>query len=80
MVKLKNFKYQAGTSDVGKKQKFHLKTPKGTKDYTPQQMALRLGALEKIINVFKLHGAVTIDTPVFERKVAVILNNLKYAS
>ncbi|XP_063702859.1 histidine--tRNA ligase [Culicoides brevitarsis] len=49
-------------------QKFVLKTPKGTRDYNPQQMALRLGVLEKIINVFKKHGAETIDTPVFELK------------
>lgn len=49
-------------------QKFLLKTPKGTRDYNPQQMALRLGVLDKIIQVFKKHGAETIDTPVFELK------------
>lgn len=48
--------------------KFLLKTPKGTRDYNPQQMALRLSVLEKIIQVFKKHGAETIDTPVFELK------------
>lgn len=32
-------------------------------------MALRLGVLDKIITVFKRHGAETIDTPVFELKV-----------
>ncbi|XP_053974612.1 histidine--tRNA ligase, cytoplasmic isoform X2 [Hylaeus volcanicus] len=48
--------------------KLILKTPKGTRDYGPEQMALRLGVLDKIITVFKRHGAETIDTPVFELK------------
>ncbi|EEB20453.1 histidyl-tRNA synthetase, putative [Pediculus humanus corporis] len=48
--------------------KFILKTAKGTKDYGPQQMALRLNILDKVISIFKLHGAETIDTPVFELK------------
>nr|CAH7738755.1 unnamed protein product [Callosobruchus chinensis] len=49
-------------------QKFTLKTPKGTRDFSPQQMALRNAVLGKIISVFKKHGAETIDTPVFELK------------
>lgn len=49
-------------------QKFSLKTPKGTRDYNPQQMSLRQAVLDKIIAVFKKHGAETIDTPVFELK------------
>lgn len=49
--------------------KLILKTPKGTRDYGPEQMALRLAVLDKIITVFKRHGAETIDTPVFELKV-----------
>lgn len=49
-------------------QKFTLKVPKGTRDFNPQQMALRQGVLEKIVRVFKKHGAETIDTPVFELK------------
>lgn len=36
-------------------------------------MALRMNILNKIINIFKLHGAETIDTPVFELKVKIIL-------
>lgn len=55
--------------------KLILKTPKGTRDYNPEQMALRLGVLEKIISVFKRHGAETIDTPVFELKVRVIIKD-----
>nr|XP_023013924.1 histidine--tRNA ligase, cytoplasmic [Leptinotarsa decemlineata] len=49
-------------------QKLILKTPKGTRDFSPEQMALRLGVMEKIVSVFKKHGAQTIDTPVFELK------------
>ncbi|KAH8367836.1 hypothetical protein KR084_003306 [Drosophila pseudotakahashii] len=49
-------------------QKFTLKTPKGTRDYGPQQMTLRQGVLDKIIQVFKRHGGEAIDTPVFELK------------
>ncbi|CAH1108973.1 unnamed protein product [Psylliodes chrysocephalus] len=49
-------------------QKFTLKTPKGTRDFAPDQMALRLNVVDKIVSVFKKHGAVTIDTPVFELK------------
>ncbi|XP_055371061.1 histidine--tRNA ligase, cytoplasmic isoform X2 [Condylostylus longicornis] len=48
--------------------KFTLKTPKGTRDYGPQQMALRQSVLDKIVSVFKKHGAEAIDTPVFELK------------
>lgn len=50
--------------------KLVLKTPKGTRDYGPEQMALRLAVLDKIVTVFKRHGAETIDTPVFELKVS----------
>ncbi|XP_066245327.1 histidine--tRNA ligase, cytoplasmic isoform X2 [Euwallacea similis] len=49
-------------------QKFTLKTPKGTRDYSPEQMALRISVINKVIAVFKKHGAETIDTPVFELK------------
>lgn len=45
-----------------------LKTPKGTRDYGPESMALRQTIFEKVIAVFKKHGAETIDTPVFELK------------
>lgn len=55
--------------------KLILKTPKGTRDYNPEQMALRLKVLEKIISVFKRHGAETIDTPVFELKVRIVVKN-----
>eukprot|EP00297_Palpitomonas_bilix_P024548 CAMPEP_0113879362 /NCGR_PEP_ID=MMETSP0780_2-20120614/7199_1 /TAXON_ID=652834 /ORGANISM="Palpitomonas bilix" /LENGTH=946 /DNA_ID=CAMNT_0000865941 /DNA_START=72 /DNA_END=2912 /DNA_ORIENTATION=+ /assembly_acc=CAM_ASM_000599 len=44
------------------------KIPKGTRDLHPEQMAVREKVFKVITNVFKKHGAVTIDTPVFERK------------
>ncbi|KAJ3110914.1 Cytoplasmic and mitochondrial histidine tRNA synthetase [Phlyctochytrium bullatum] len=53
-------------ADAGKK--FEIKTPKGTKDFTPEEMAVRERIFSTIINIFKRHGAVTIDTPVFELK------------
>ena len=42
------------------------KCAKGTRDMTPIQMAIRERAFNIIRSVFKLHGAVEIDTPVFE--------------
>ncbi|KAL1116054.1 hypothetical protein AAG570_005549 [Ranatra chinensis] len=59
---------KAKLEDVAEVGKFTLKTPKGTRDYGPQQMALRNSVLDKIVSVFKRHGAETIDTPVFELK------------
>ncbi|KAK7571936.1 hypothetical protein V9T40_014408 [Parthenolecanium corni] len=45
-----------------------LKPAKGTRDYGPEQMAVRQKVLDDIIKVFKRYGAVTIDTPIFELK------------
>lgn len=45
---------------------FELKTPKGTKDFGPYEMAIREKVFNTITGVFKRHGAVTIETPVFE--------------
>lgn len=42
--------------------------PKGTRDMTPLQMAIRNRAMALIKSVFLRHGAVEIDTPVFELK------------
>ncbi|WFD31108.1 histidine--tRNA ligase [Malassezia sp. CBS 17886] len=57
-------------SVAGKKggAKITLKTPKGTRDWEPQAMALRKHVFDTIEHVFSKHGAVTIDTPVFELK------------
>ncbi|KAJ0179430.1 hypothetical protein K1T71_005142 [Dendrolimus kikuchii] len=67
VAKLLALKAQLATEDVAP-QKFTLKTPKGTRDYNPQQMTIRNDVLQKIITVFKRHGAECIDTPVFELK------------
>jgi histidyl-tRNA synthetase len=44
------------------------KLPKGTRDSSPQLMAVREHAFKIITDIFQRHGAVGIDTPVFERK------------
>lgn len=44
------------------------KIPKGTRDYLPEQMMIRQQAFDIIRRVFQSHGAVEIDTPVFELK------------
>jgi len=51
-----------------KEKKFSLKTPKGTTDYNPFQMTIREKVFKDITDCFKRHGAVTIDTPIFELK------------
>ncbi|KOX69801.1 Histidine--tRNA ligase, cytoplasmic [Melipona quadrifasciata] len=66
--KLLELKARLGDKNGEAPSKLLLKTPKGTRDYGPEQMALRLAVLDKIVTVFKKHGAETIDTPVFERK------------
>ena len=49
-------------------QKDKVKVVKGARDFLPFQMAIRDKAFSIIKNVFKKHGAVEIDTPVFELK------------
>lgn len=44
------------------------KVPKGTRDATPELMAIRERAFAIITEIFKRHGGVGIDTPVFERR------------
>ncbi|NWX08689.1 SYHC protein, partial [Caloenas nicobarica] len=66
VAKLLEMKAQLG-GDEGK-HKFVLKTPKGTRDYSPKQMAIRERVFNAIIACFKRHGAEVIDTPVFELK------------
>ncbi|KAH9908914.1 hypothetical protein F4778DRAFT_204033 [Xylariomycetidae sp. FL2044] len=46
--------------------KFELKTPKGTKDWEGKDMVIRDKIFNTITEIFKRHGGVTIDTPVFE--------------
>lgn len=69
MEKLKALKLELGDgSSSAPSGKLILKTAKGTRDFQPEQMAVREKVINKIINVFKCHGAITIDTPVFELK------------
>lgn len=44
------------------------KITKGTRDFLPEQMRVREQVFSAIRRVFKRHGAVEIDTPVFELK------------
>lgn len=54
-------------ANMGKdKVPYQLKTPKGTKDWEGKDMVVRDRIFNAITTVFKRHGAVTIDTPVFE--------------
>ncbi|KAL2144169.1 hypothetical protein VTI28DRAFT_9544 [Corynascus sepedonium] len=48
--------------------KFEIKTPKGTRDWSGPDMVLREKIFKTITDVFKRHGGITIDTPVFELK------------
>ncbi|KAK4149499.1 hypothetical protein C8A00DRAFT_37908 [Chaetomidium leptoderma] len=48
--------------------KFDIKTPKGTRDWSGPDMVLREKIFKTITDVFKRHGGITIDTPVFELK------------
>lgn len=42
------------------------KIPKGTRDFGKEQMAVRERAFSIILGIFKRHGAIGLDTPVFE--------------
>ncbi len=44
------------------------KVAKGTRDYGPEQMRIREQVFSTIRRIFKRHGGVEIDTPVFELK------------
>uniref|UniRef100_A0A8D0SLP9 histidine--tRNA ligase n=2 Tax=Sus scrofa TaxID=9823 RepID=A0A8D0SLP9_PIG len=50
------------------KPNFILKTPKGTRDFSPQQMVVREKILDMVVSCFKRHGAKRLDTPAFELK------------
>lgn len=53
-------------SDVKMANDYRPKVPHGTRDATPEQVAIRDKAFDIIKDVFARHGAVGIDTPVFE--------------
>jgi len=48
--------------DKSEKTSYQLKVPKGTKDWQGTDMVIRDKIFSSITNVFKRHGAVTIDT------------------
>ncbi|XP_039108668.1 histidine--tRNA ligase, mitochondrial [Hyaena hyaena] len=50
------------------KSNFIVKTPKGTRDLSPQQMVVREKILNMVVGCFKRHGAKRLDTPAFELK------------
>lgn len=58
----------SGENITPKSNQIVLKPPKGTRDYGPEHMAVRSKVINDIVTVFKRHGAVTIDTPIFELK------------
>jgi len=69
MLKSLKLKMSGGNEQSpGSGGKLILKTAKGTRDYQPIQMAVREKVFHKITDIFKRHGAETIDTPVFELK------------
>ena len=47
---------------------FQLKTPKGTRDWSGPDVLLRDRIFSTITTVFRAHGAIQLDTPVFELK------------
>uniref|UniRef100_A0A8C2VN04 histidine--tRNA ligase n=1 Tax=Chinchilla lanigera TaxID=34839 RepID=A0A8C2VN04_CHILA len=50
------------------KPSFIIKTPRGTRDLSPQEMVVREKILDMVISCFKRHGAKGLDTPAFELK------------
>lgn len=48
------------------KLQFTLKTPKGTKDWAEKDMVIREAIFGQLSSLFKRHGGITLDTPVFE--------------
>lgn len=54
--------------DFSSKGMSKIKTPKGMRDFGPQQMAIREKVFNSIIECFKKHGGQALDTPVCELK------------
>ena len=59
-------RFETPTMPKDKSNNFQLKVPKGTKDWAGPDVILRDKIFETITTVFKRHGAMTLDTPVFE--------------
>lgn len=56
-----------GAEELDTMPQYQLKTPKGTKDWEGRDMVIRDKIFSTITQVFKRHGAVTIDTSVIVR-------------
>jgi histidyl-tRNA synthetase len=56
----------SGKAQKKEKLQFQLKVPKGTKDWADKDMVIREAIFSSLSSLFKRHGGVTIDTPVFE--------------
>ncbi|KAK2197126.1 bifunctional Aminoacyl-tRNA synthetase [Babesia duncani] len=65
-LKILNYRQHIEELLVPRNQIRRAKVPKGTLDFLPEEMLLRCIILTKIKDVFREHGAVEIDTPVFE--------------
>ncbi|KAF3938517.1 hypothetical protein ABW19_dt0206748 [Dactylella cylindrospora] len=63
----REYSSKAHSDDMGK-QTITLKTVKGSRDWAGVDIAVRDKIFEKITTTFKKHGAVSLDTPVFELK------------
>eukprot|EP01118_Nematostelium_gracile_P009520 TRINITY_DN3223_c0_g1_i1.p1 TRINITY_DN3223_c0_g1~~TRINITY_DN3223_c0_g1_i1.p1 ORF type:complete len:363 (-),score=105.92 TRINITY_DN3223_c0_g1_i1:22-1041(-) len=66
--KAKQPKKEEKEGKSGNKRARNLKTAKGTTDYSPAQMTIRDQVFKTVKECFRKHGAVTIETPVFELK------------
>ena len=69
---VKEPKEQKGSKEKKEKEKKTnkelVKVVKGAREFIPEQMIIRRKAFDLITGVFKKHGAVEIDTPIFELK------------
>lgn len=54
--------------------------PKGTRDFTPAEMARRNYIFDTIRTVFKLHGFQQIETPAMENLSTLMANTAKRAT
>lgn len=61
-------KTKPAAGNESKASRREVKVPKGTRDFDPLQMAIREKVFGIITSVFKRHGGVALDTPVFELK------------
>ncbi|XP_067949308.1 histidine--tRNA ligase-like isoform X2 [Watersipora subatra] len=68
VAKLLALKAKLNDGEAASSKHFVLKNPKGTRDYGPDKMTIREKVFKVVIEAFKRHGAVNIDTPVFELK------------